>query len=265
MDPAGADPCRQRPARLARRSGSPRAAAPIGRTGAIDFRGAGVSARLWPARRCDVTGTATRAAVAARARPSPGFGIGLSDVSADVRAAAGGWAVTPTGESAYGPFSADVIILSGRGPMTIDINRLPFAGIDFAGRSCGPRPGPFAGTLTMTGQGLSGTRPARRGRAATSGSTSTPTANGARTPGDNADHRPARLRPGDDHPLPRTPHDRVGDAQLAGARQRRLFIVQRARVRADLQGGTGTAQLFAEGTQRRAVPGRRQRRARRPS
>ena len=42
-----------------------------------------------------------------------------------------------------------------------------------------------------------------------------------------------------------------GDAQLAGLSSGDFFV-QRARVRANLQGGTGTAQLFAEG--RRAVP-----------
>src|SRR3712207_8446451 len=59
-----------------------------------------------------------------------------------------------SGQSAYGPFSADVLVLNRSGPMTIDIRRLTFAGVDFAGRIVQTRAGPFAGTLTMAGQGL---------------------------------------------------------------------------------------------------------------
>src|SRR3712207_9067553 len=61
-----------------------------------------------------------------------------------------------SGQSAYGPFSADVLVLNRSGPMTIDIRRLTFAGVDFAGRIVQTRAGPFAGTLTMAGQGLDG-------------------------------------------------------------------------------------------------------------
>src|SRR6185295_14487066 len=103
-----------------------------------------------------VTGTARAPRVALEAA-NPGFGIGLSNVSATVRAIAGGWAIQARGDSAYGPFTADVVVLSGRGPMRIDVNRLTFAGIDFRGRIVRTAAGPFVGTLTMAGQGIEGT------------------------------------------------------------------------------------------------------------
>ena len=49
-----------------------------------------------------------------------------------------------------------MVILSNRGPLTIDVNRLTFAGIDFQGRVVRTPAGPFAGTLTLVGQGLDG-------------------------------------------------------------------------------------------------------------
>jgi translocation and assembly module TamB len=217
------------------------------RSGAIDLRLAGVS-RDYGALSVHITGTATAPQVALVAE-NPGFGIGLRNVRANVRATAGGWALDATGESAYGPFSADVVILTGRGPMTIAINRLTFAGVDFAGRVVQSAAGPFVGTLTMAGQGLSGTltlgaegRYQRIDIAAT--------ANGARTPGDT----PILIQRGlinasiilyDDAP------QIVGDAQLAGLSTGTLFV-DRARLRVDYRGGNGTAQLFAEG--RRGVP-----------
>lgn len=215
--------------------------------GTIDFRLAGVSDAYGP---LDVrlTGTATAPNVQLRAA-NPGFGIGLRDVQANVRATGQGWAIEATGQSAYGPFSADVVILSGRGPMTIDIRRLTFAGIDFRGRVVQTRAGPFVGTLTLVGQGLSGSvqlsaagRYQRIDIAAN--------ANGARTPGDvpiiiqrGIIRATAILYP--DAP------SIVGDAQLAGLSSGDLFL-QRARVRIDYRGGNGQAQLFAEG--RRGVP-----------
>src|SRR5205085_1327806 len=75
-----------------------------------------------------VTGTTMRPNVQLKAA-NPGFGIGLRNVSATVRSTAGGWAIQASGESAYGPFVTDVTILASRGPMTIDIRRLVFAGV----------------------------------------------------------------------------------------------------------------------------------------
>ena len=84
------------------------------RSGALDLRLAGVSRSYGPLT-VHVTGTAGAPRIALLAA-NPGFGIGLRNVSATIRATRGGWAIQATGDSAYGPFSADVVILSGRGP-----------------------------------------------------------------------------------------------------------------------------------------------------
>ncbi|HLL31329.1 MAG TPA: hypothetical protein VK403_10065, partial [Allosphingosinicella sp.] len=79
--------------------------------GRINIRAAGVS-RTYGALAVVVTGTATRPQIQLRAA-SPNFGIGLRDVTATVRAVAGGYAISAKGQSAYGPFEADATILSG--------------------------------------------------------------------------------------------------------------------------------------------------------
>jgi translocation and assembly module TamB len=214
--------------------------------GTIDLDLAGVSETYGPLT-VSVTGTPTSPQIRLTAQ-SPGFGVGLSDVEATVRATAEGWAIQASGESAYGPFTADVVIASNRGPLTIAINRLTFAGIDFRGRVVQTSGGPFAGTLTLVGQGLDGTV-----RLSDAGGYQridlAATANGAQTPGDvpiliqrGVVRATAILTP--------TPSV-VADAQLAGLSSGTLSV-ERARLHVDYRGGNGRAQLFAEG--RRGVP-----------
>jgi translocation and assembly module TamB len=211
--------------------------------GRISIRAAGVS-RAYGALAVVVTGTATSPQIQLRAA-NPGFGIGLRDITATVRATAGGYAITARGQSAYGPFEADVTILSGRGPMTIDIRRLVFAGMTFTGRVTQSSAGPFLGTLAMTGQGLEGTiqlgAVGRYQRADVRA-----TANGAQIPGAN----PILIQRGVVQAgvilYPDAPHI-VGDAQLAGVRANNFFLA-RARAKVDYRGGNGLAQVFAEGT-----------------
>jgi translocation and assembly module TamB len=216
-----------------------------GRDGRLDLRFAGVSDAYGPLS-VHVTGSASAPQVALEAA-NPGFGIGLHNVSAAVHAIAGGWSIQATGESSYGPFAADVVVQSGRG-LAIAVNRLTFAGIDFRGRVVRTAAGPFGGTLSLAGQGLSGTvqlgaagRYQRIDVAAT--------ANGARTPGDSPIIVQRAIVQASIVLAPQVSVQ--GDAQVAGLSAGQTFI-QRARVRADLRGGTGTVQAFAEG--RRAVP-----------
>ena len=214
--------------------------------GALDLRLAGTSTTYGPLG-VRLTGTASAPNIRLAAA-RPGFGIGLANVDAQVRATGGGWAIRATGESAYGPFNADLVVLANRGPLTIAVNRLTFAGVNFAGRLVRTAAGPFAGTLTMAGQGLDGTvQLAAAGRFQRIDVAAT--ANGAATPGQN----PILLQRGLVNAriilYPNAP-EIVGDAQLAGLAAGDLFI-DRARVRINYQGGSGTAQLFAEG--RRAV------------
>ncbi|TMJ11879.1 MAG: translocation/assembly module TamB, partial [Alphaproteobacteria bacterium] len=211
--------------------------------GRIDFRGAGIS-QAYGAIAVVVTGTTMRPNVQLKAA-NPGFGIGLRNVSATVRSTAGGWAIQASGESAYGPFVTDVTILASRGPMTIDIRRLVFAGVTFTGRVVQTRAGPFAGTLAMSGQGLSGTiRLAAEGRYQRADIDAL--ANGAQIPGEN----PILIQRGIIRATailyPGAPHI-VGDVQLAGVRSSN-FLIRTARARIDYRNGTGTAQVVADGS-----------------
>ena len=210
--------------------------------GRIAFRGAAVSQAYGPLA-VIVGGTTTRPLVQLRAA-SPGFGIGLRDVAATIKATANGYAIQATGQSQYGPFSADVTILSGRGPLTIDIHRLLFAGISFTGRVAKSAAGPFVGTLTLAGQGLDGTiRLGAEGHYQRADVDAT--ANGAQIPGATPILIQRGIIQASAILYPDAPHI-VGDAQLAGVRASN-FSIARARARIDYRGGQGSAQLFAEG------------------
>ncbi len=211
--------------------------------GRINLRANAVSA-AYGALSVVVTGTIARPQVQLIAA-NPGFGIGLRDVRAKVSATAQGYAISATGQSNYGPFSAEVMILSGRGPLTVDIKRLVFAGMTFTGRVTQSRAGPFVGTLNMVGQGLTGSvRLAAEGRYQRADIMAT--ANGAQIPG----ARPVLIQRGLIAATiilyPDAPHI-VGDAQLAGVRSEN-FRLERARAKIDYRGGRGTAQLLAEGS-----------------
>ncbi|MFN3946351.1 MAG: translocation/assembly module TamB domain-containing protein [Allosphingosinicella sp.] len=215
--------------------------------GRLDFRLAGVSNAYGP---LDVHVTGTAAAPQIRLRAArPGFGIGLAGVEATVRATPRGWAIQATGQSQYGPFSADIVVLTQAGPLTIEINRLTFAGINFSGRVQQTPAGPFVGTLSMSGQGLDGTvRLSAEGRHQRADIAAT--ANGASIPGDT----PIQIQRGIIRATailyPDAPAV-VGDVQLAGLRSGDL-MVQQARARVDYRGGRGQAQILAEG--RSGVP-----------
>jgi translocation and assembly module TamB len=211
--------------------------------GTIDLSLAGDSSDYGPlAVRVTGRANAPRIVVAA-ARP----GYGLTNLTANVRATAQGWVLDARGDSAYGPFTADIVILSNRGPLTIEVNRLTYAGINFAGRVAQTRAGPFAGRLTLEGQGLTGgvdlAASGRRQQIAVAA-----TANGARTPGD----RPIIVQRGRVQVTITLPAgnsgalDIIGGAELAGLASGDLFV-ERARVEFDVSGGNGTARLFAEG------------------
>ena len=122
--------------------------------GRIALRLAGNSQR-YGAVAVEISGTIAAPLVQLRVA-NPGFGIGLANIRATIRATAGGYAIVAQGDSAYGPFSADVLVSAGRGPMTVQINRLLVAGMSFAGRVTQTAAGPFAGSLSVTGQGIDG-------------------------------------------------------------------------------------------------------------
>jgi translocation and assembly module TamB len=210
--------------------------------GGINFRVAGVS-REYGALAVVVTGTVDRPQVQLRAA-NPNFGIGLRNVSATIRAVAGGYRINATGQSQYGPFSADVTLLQGR-TLTVDIHRLLFAGMTFTGRVTQTAAGPFAGALNVTGQGIDGViRLAAAGRYQRADIDAR--AQGATIPGETQITIQRALVQATVILYPEAPHV-VGDAQFEGVRADNFFLA-RGRAKADYRGGRGTVQAFAEGS-----------------
>ena len=211
--------------------------------GRINARFAGVSTAYGPIA-VAITGTATAPDIQIRAA-RPGFGLGLSNVQARIRATGRGYEITATGQSQYGPFAADLLVLTGRGPLTIEIRRLTIAGFTFRGRVVQTPAGPFAGTLQASGQGLNGTV-----RLSAVGSVQradvSARANGAQIPA----NPPILIQRGIIEAtaiLYPTAPSIVADVQLAGLRRGDL-LVQTARARVNYRGGRGQAQVVAQGS-----------------
>ncbi|UVO52047.1 translocation/assembly module TamB domain-containing protein [Sphingomonas sp. SUN019] len=101
-----------------------------------------------------VTGIATAPVVALRA-PRPGLGVGLANLQARIVGRGGAYAVTASGGTTYGPFTADVLVRPGT-QLAVDIRKVVFAGVNFAGRVVQTAAGPFAGRINFAGSGLSG-------------------------------------------------------------------------------------------------------------
>lgn len=86
----------------------------------------------------------------------PDLGIGLANLEARITTAAGGYRLDASGDTDYGPLRADVTL--GLGAQTaLQINRANLSGVDFAGNLTQTATGPFAGTLTANGNGVTGT------------------------------------------------------------------------------------------------------------
>jgi len=102
------------------------------------------------------SGTLERPLVRLRAA-RPGLGVDLRGLQAELRGVPSGYAVRATGQTAYGPLAADLLVRSGRGPLGIDVRKATFAGIEASGNLTQSPAGPFAGTLTLAGSGVNGT------------------------------------------------------------------------------------------------------------
>ncbi len=173
----------------------------------------------------------------------PGVGIGLVNVRADVRGSSRGYQVDATGGTDYGPFDADVLIESGRGPLAINVNRLLFAGVNFDGRVTQTQAGPFNGALNGQGQGLTG-KIALSSQQGYQRADFTARANGARIPG-AYDIRVGRAIIDGSAVLYDTPQV-IADAQLANVNYGD-YSINAARAKINYQGGKGNAKLVAEG------------------
>lgn len=222
--------------RLSQGSGS------YGADGQIRFNASGSSNQYGPLA-VAVTGTVTRPVATVRAA-RPGLGVGMSNVVATLRGNGESYVVEGSGDTDYGPFTADVDIFTNRGPLEIAVNPgTRFADIGITGRVRQTSGGPFAGELAADGAGVSG-NVSLSAAGAYQRAVLALTARDARLPG------PAGLVIGRaivsaDMVLAETPQV-VADIQIAGARMNQLQIVA-ARAKVDYRGGRGSARVMAEG------------------
>ena len=122
--------------------------------GGIALRATGVSRQYGPVG-VEVAGTvANPRAIVTAARP--GFGLGIAGLSAEIRSAGNAYQVLARGQTDYGPFTADVAVLTAGGPLTIDVRRATLAGVTVRGRVRQAAAGPFVGRLDASGPGLGG-------------------------------------------------------------------------------------------------------------
>ena len=210
--------------------------------GAISFRAVGVSDDYGPLNVL-VTGTAERPQIRVRAT-RPNVGVQLTNVDALIRSTGNGYAITASGGSPYGPFSADIFVATGSGPMAVDIRRAQFAGINFRGRIIKSTSGPFNGRLTMEGSGVSGTV-VLGGQGSVQTAQVSARANNATIPSEPP-IRIARAIVEARIILYATAPLVVADIQAAGVRQGQM-VIQTARAKVNYQGGRGTAALVANG------------------
>ena len=174
----------------------------------------------------------------------PGLGIGLANLVARINGAPNGYRLAATGDTDYGPLSADVVLLMAKGPLTIDLERGDLSGIGFNGRLVQSKAGPFEGQLNASGQGLGGlVRLSAAGKY--QAAAINVRANDVVLPG------PAQLAVGSaivnaDVTLYDRPHI-VADIQIAET-QIREYDIAVARVKIDYRDGSGKAQALVEGT-----------------
>jgi translocation and assembly module TamB len=121
--------------------------------GAIALSATGQSVRYGPLA-IQLTGTLAKPRAILLAR-SPGFGIGLAGLRAEIVSSAGGYRFNLTGQTDYGPLGADVTLLQGK-LTALQINRGDLAGIGFTGHLQRSAAGPFTGQIDANGRGLGG-------------------------------------------------------------------------------------------------------------
>lgn len=210
--------------------------------GRITFDTAATSKQYGPLA-LSVRGTMDRPQAVLRAA-RPNVGVQLTDVVAKLNGEAAGYRLEATGGSPYGPFFANLLIRTAQGPLTIDVTRARFAGVNMQGRIQQTAAGPFAGQLALNGSGIVGTvRLAAVGQA--QGVNVNATASNARLPGE-ADIVIGRAIVTASMVLTDQPRV-LADVQLANAAYG-AYVVRKARGKIDYQGGRGRAQLVADGS-----------------
>ena len=211
--------------------------------GAIRFRADAWSRTYGPA---NVVASGTVAnPVAVLKAAHPGVGIGLANLDATLTGSAAGYLVRARGGSDYGPFTADVLVRAGKGPLAVDIHQLLVAGIGVHGSIVQTRAGPFAGTLFVAGSGLNG-QVALAAAGKNQKADVAVTANGARLPGKMPITIGSGLVRATLVMLPGGPSV-VGSAAIVDLRYSTLLL-HSARAKINYAGGRGQAALTASGT-----------------
>lgn len=121
--------------------------------GAIDLSASGQSSRYGPLS-LTVSGSLAKPRAVLLAG-SPGLGIGLADLRAEIVGASGTYRLAATGRSDLGPLNADVSVLPGK-RLALQVNHGDLGGIGFAGRIERSAAGPFVGQFDANGRGLAG-------------------------------------------------------------------------------------------------------------
>lgn len=124
-------------------------------SGRIDLHATGVSKAYGPVG-VQVTGTLSNPHAVVTAK-QPGLGLGITGLKADIQGFGNGYRLSATGNSKYGAFSADVVLNTASGPLSLDIRKATIAGIGVSGRVHQSPSGPFVGTVQANGRGLNGT------------------------------------------------------------------------------------------------------------
>lgn len=101
-----------------------------------------------------VTGTFSQPRAILKAE-SPGFGIGLADVTAEITGIGSRFQFNVTAQTDYGPLTADVSLLA-EGALSIEVRSANLGGIGFTGSLTQTAQGPFAGQLRASGRGVEG-------------------------------------------------------------------------------------------------------------
>ena len=190
-----------------------------------------------------VTGSLTQPVVQVRAA-RPGLGIGLANLNARVRGNNGAYAVVANGDTNYGPFKADMVVDTAN-RLTVDIRSARFAGMDITGRVQQTAAGPFAGNVRFVGSGINGTANLDA-RGQYQHAAINARANNAVIPGTAGLSVGRAIITAAATMVPGKP-EIVADAQIAAFKMGD-FVIKTARAKVDYRGGTGTAQLVANGS-----------------
>lgn len=212
-------------------------------TGALRFRADAWSRTYGPAQ-VVASGTLAKPTVLLKAA-HPGVGIGLADLEAVLTGSPAGYQVKAKGGSDYGPFTADLLIRSSRGPLAIDIHQLLIAGLGAQGSLVQTATGPFAGTLHVAGSGLNGQVQLAAAGANQKADVNL-TANGAKLPGTPPISIGSGLVRGSLVMLPAGPSV-SGSVALLDVRQGAVLL-RSARARLSYAGGHGQIALTASGS-----------------